>query len=1351
MSGLYIDTNCNQTSCPKFSTCPKYPTKKSSRTFDTNIDVLFIKSALEYNLAENCGDSSKKNPFCNRRGHLITSLIRYIEEQELGRKTVAQKYKKAYTTIIRGPGNNDACWQYCRKFLERDIEKLKPRLIVTMGAAATSYLLCNRYDKDVFKMHKSSPTKIKFGSREITILPMRDASKAIVDPSIIPDIVEDLRRALGAFPLNPMRGLEEREAPSKLSEVKELIQHLANVKTEAIAFDTEDKNLNRRYGNVLDSVQFSYNPKKAYLIWVSHPETPFDPIEQKTIKKWLHLLFTRNNKNFKYWIAHNAQFDLAIINSLLKAHVANPIICTLTFAFLLEENYMDSLAGDYSLKTLSKRYGFKEYDAEALAARSEGHLRDLTREKFANYAMNDVCATIQLYYLFKKMAKGQGYLNKAMNLLSSFYSRVYKLLTSMEYTGIVVDIPKLEYLKSHESPINERIGEIINVDLKNSKAVQKTNELLVKGSSMTAPLFNIPWVFDIDKIDHRRLLYFYTLGLTPLQLPKINCLRCKGTKKIDIAGTEQICPKCKGTGILAGFDKEGYTTIARKKVKPGSMNKNFQDTYEDYPEVALYNEYNKLKKLKTSYIRSIEKFLDPKNGYEDYFTDQRIRPQFKLMAKTGRARSKNPNSQQIPRGDTPVKKAVKNLFCAPLGYAIVSLDYMAIEVRSWGILANDETMAELFIKAKHYRDLWRKTEDEKYLKLATMYGDIHVANASAMFGVSKERFLDPRCSKCKELKEPVENCPQCIAEKKMLKMMRQSSKALTFGSIYGRSLRSMAEQMDCTEEEALIRRNKAFSKFKQASEWLENIQKCARAHLYVESLLGRRRRLWELTPWVMFNGRERIYNFLFSKKFTNRALRQARNCIDYKTEILTKNGWKKYNEIQIGELALSKNIETGKLEWQPIEAIHHYPEYEGDIYDIKSRSFSSVCTPNHRWLVYNKSTKKNEMRDTSNLSVYGDHRIHRTGNYEAPLVSPWTDAEVGIIGWVLTDGSYRKHPKWNLNQIHINQTKEKNKPSIDACFIKAGVEFTKRDYPSKNPNNLYTETIWHFSGDLAERIRKSLPNKQLTVEFLLSLTAKQLEILKSIMMQGDGSIWRKSTKHSQNNCFQAPTEYEADMFQILLTLLGKSCVKAFIPPSKDEIKYPSVSNTIKPTKGIWVVREHIRKYTQIVKSQIKKDYRKEPIWCITIKNGTFVVRREGQTYITGNSPIQGFASDITFLGAALMHEEFTVKQKRDWRFFNAVHDAMYCYVPIPEVKECVLVSEAYFTDILFKKLKEEFNITIPFPLEAEYEIGVYGGDLIKWNFSKTHLDEIVKKLKEIDKKRREENSKKDKPYIFKGF
>ncbi len=72
-------------------------------------------------------------------------------------------------------------------------------------------------------------------------------------------------------------------------------------------------------------------------------------------------------------------------------------------------------------------------------------------------------------------------------------------------------------------------------------------------------------------------------------------------------------------------------------------------------------------------------------------------------------------------------------------------------------------------------------------------------------------------------------------------------------------------------------------------------------------------------------------------------------CVPINTEILTPNGWKRHNNIKIGDMVLGFNRETGKNEWTKIKAINVYKDKLVKTY--KNDNFQVVCTPNHKWVM----------------------------------------------------------------------------------------------------------------------------------------------------------------------------------------------------------------------------------------------------------------------------------------------------------------------------------------------------------------------------------------------------------------
>lgn len=73
-------------------------------------------------------------------------------------------------------------------------------------------------------------------------------------------------------------------------------------------------------------------------------------------------------------------------------------------------------------------------------------------------------------------------------------------------------------------------------------------------------------------------------------------------------------------------------------------------------------------------------------------------------------------------------------------------------------------------------------------------------------------------------------------------------------------------------------------------------------------------------------------------------------CVPLDSKALTKNGWKTYSELTIGELILTYNINKDELEWKPILNLNFFENAEL-IRMYKPTGFSIKCTPNHKWVV----------------------------------------------------------------------------------------------------------------------------------------------------------------------------------------------------------------------------------------------------------------------------------------------------------------------------------------------------------------------------------------------------------------
>lgn len=135
-----------------------------------------------------------------------------------------------------------------------------------------------------------------------------------------------------------------------------------------------------------------------------------------------------------------------------------------------------------------------------------------------------------------------------------------------------------------------------------------------------------------------------------------------------------------------------------------------QATLEHYAEggnalAKLFLEWSEAAKLQSTYILGIESRL-----HQSPDGHMRVHTQFPQHATvTGRFSSRDPNLQNIPRGDR-----IRDLFVAPPGYTLVVADYDQIELRVLAHYCGDENMIGIFQRGE----------------------DIHAGTAAALLGKS---------------------------------------------------------------------------------------------------------------------------------------------------------------------------------------------------------------------------------------------------------------------------------------------------------------------------------------------------------------------------------------------------------------------------------------------------------------------------------------------------------------------------------------------------------------------------------------------------------------------------------------
>ncbi len=840
-SGI-IEFDCEQSQCPAFGKCHLVPTQFREGKKAPEETILFVGEAPSQSEASNC------LPFWGRSGKMLRDTLRKLNIRGVS---------LAYTNLARYTPKNDqgeftspdpAATKACLKHLVADIEKIKPTKIVVLGNALKILF------PDAPKMSIARGQHFEHDTIG-KVFATHHPKFILRKQNLYEQWRNDLQLVLGSDSVLKKENRWSKPWKYRLltdiDEIEEYVEFLlTDPKIKIIACDTETKNLNKRYDNILGMFQFCHDGINAVAIPYHHTQSGFTLDEYKRLDAALIKLFTSPNPGFKYWVFHNMEFDFRMLMNfgLGITKVNRPMLDTMTMAYCQDENRGKSgIDGPYKLESLIRDYlKVDKYgdDPEIERMRRQGRMLEIDIERLAAYGCGDVVYTYRLYYNLRERAKREDYRDELMLLSEHWFEPVVRMNAIMGSNGFWVDIEQLRLLNDKKnSPITKRMTEIKEW-WPTSKFARKVNSFMRKrelGGKMK-PLFSDEgdWVFDIDKVAHKQTLFFDVMSLEPMDFGK-------GKRK-----------------VLYGPSKG-------KEIPTGKLDKHFQEKYAAAnKEVEMLQEHSGLKKLATSYVKSIYEFLDPRNETEGS-KDQRVRPSFWVTTTdTGRSSCTNPNLQQVPRADNWAKKQIKNMYAAEPGTALIQLDFMTSEVRWWGILAKCPALAKAFSSGKKARMLYHKLSAEyaaKHPKIrypvldaGVSLLDMSVPDLKGKHGDKALKIAEQRLVRDAKFKELCEAKKKAgiegdlhkstasqmyqVAIEKVTKNQRNDTKAIVFGSMFGRGAKAIAQQLGIADINIVAGRIADFFKqFIAAEDWFYKTEEFAETEGYVQSPIGRRRRL----------------------------------------------------------------------------------------------------------------------------------------------------------------------------------------------------------------------------------------------------------------------------------------------------------------------------------------------------------------------------------------------------------------------------------------------------------------------------------------------------------------------------
>lgn len=319
-------------------------------------------------------------------------------------------------------------------------------------------------------------------------------------------------------------------------------------------------------------------------------------------------------------------------------------------------------------------------------------------------------------------------------------------------------------------------------------------------------------------------------------------------------------------------------------------------------------------------------------------------------------------------------------------------------------------------------------------------------------------------------------------------------------------------------------------------------------------------------------------------------------CVPDYSEILTKEGYKIYSDLTVGEEVLTYNVEKDISEWQPIKEIAVF-DFDGELLNMKGAWADFSCTKDHRWPVHtSKSIVKgkaygDERKIVRAYDLNSTHRLIMSAPYSAKE-SILSQRDAAILGWIVTDG----YTRWRKNHMEmvIYQSPKKYAEKVRNLL---------GEYVTSESIHPDTGVIcFRIGREYYKKIKDIYREKSDLPRIVTHLSTEALEAMYEAMMNAEGSVGYRGT--TKEFCQFVQVEGPVmDSFQIICQLLNKP----FGFTSKSESNRCS---------GGYVRKTNRTGYKDLAVSTVNYSGK---IWCPVTDNSTWYMRQNGKVIATGNT------------------------------------------------------------------------------------------------------------------------------------
>jgi uncharacterized protein YukE len=368
------------------------------------------------------------------------------------------------------------------------------------------------------------------------------------------------------------------------------------------------------------------------------------------------------------------------------------------------------------------------------------------------------------------------------------------------------------------------------------------------------------------------------------------------------------------------------------------------------------------------------------------------------------------------------------------------------------------------------------------------------------------------------------------------------------------------------------------------------------------------------------------------------------DCVPLDTQIMTRRGWLKHDEVRVGDETIGYNPATGRAEWTTISSVVHHDDVP--LVRLSNSRWQATTTPNHRWLNLPRITIPRDDRpvvcpecawqprargQAANGVAVHRGKVHgvvapkqRSGHSSIAdfvetqalrsrdrllLAAPANTAtrlditvrEAAVLGWIAGDG-------------HVE--KRRHGPSMSIAQSKPDMVAKLRRLLDGVPHATYVDDLGgcgprhqfrldhRYARDLLKRAGHP---KAEAVEQVLAMSTEQRAAWLEAFTDAEGSRTMKP----------GYTKPRVVIYQAPGSVLEAAIIAVYLSGARPRVLHARRSTE----REGWSREAAVAANTPVVTGSFLKraDAGRGDVWCVTTGLGTWTAREDEHVFLTGNS------------------------------------------------------------------------------------------------------------------------------------